>query len=341
MLNSASDYEFVDVSNIGSFIHGKPLPVRYTSSSTSGAATCAYEDYLYLLEAYYERMNLEQDGQNNIQPAVRTVVAGAAEATTWTRPIGSIGGYGSIQFINKDSTIPMSLTQLGSPDSRSADAIGNQSFTLYAPKYSQYMIRSKSARKLEGWCRRFYDYHLLTRAAKNMQSNGTGGMFTNFTGVITTRTYRSDGSSSDRTQTLNFNSTYSGWSYYYTSSSNSEAIYTPSITKMPALKMPHAKSATMIVRGLLRVDGTSIAAYSYPVEMDVSNGNISMSDINWVQEITKTILSKHGYEYITDFKGKDALPQTNSTIVVEVGDGNLIVDFDFPADYNSWNWQPS
>ena len=60
MLNSASDYDFVDVSNVGSFIRGRPLPVRYTSSS--GIAICAYEDYLYLLEAYNERLNLEQDG---------------------------------------------------------------------------------------------------------------------------------------------------------------------------------------------------------------------------------------------------------------------------------------
>lgn len=336
MLNSPSDYEFVNVSNVGSFIHGQVLPVRYAASSTSGAATCTYEDYLYLLEAYYERMNLEQEGQNNIQPSIRTVIAGAAEATTWNQTVGTIG-----RFINKNSTFPLSLTQLSSTSSNVDDTIENKSITLYAPKYSQYTIRSKSTRRLEGWCRRFYDYHQLTRYTKRMSSIGTGGMFTNFIGTATRRVYRSDGSSSDSTETYNFYGGTEGWSYYYSANSYSETIYSPSITKMATLKMPHAKSATMLMRVRIHVNGSTLAAYCYPLEMSVSDGNILMDNLNWVQDVTRDVLSKHGYEYITDFKGKDLLPQTPSTIVVYVGEGLLVVDFDFPADYSNWSWQPT
>lgn len=169
----------------------------------------------------------------------------------------------------------------------------------------------------------------------------TNGVFANFTGTTTRRLYRGDDETSDTTETFNFSGNIEGWSYYYATTSNTETIYTPHITKMSTLKMPYAKSATMLVRGSLMVNGTYIAAYSYPVEMDVSDGNISMNRLTWVQDITSSILQKHGYEYITDFKGKASLPETNNTIVVYVGDGYLIVDFDFPADYNSWSWQPS
>jgi len=148
--------------------------------------------------------------------------------------------------------------------------------------YGQDSIRSKSLRNLDSWCRKFYDYHQLTRGVKNMTGIAANGLFTNFTGTTTRRLYRGDDETSDTTETFNFSGNIEGWSYYYATTSNTETIYTPHITKMSTLKMPYAKSATMLVRGSLMVNGTYIAAYSYPVEMDVSDGNISMSSLTWV-----------------------------------------------------------
>lgn len=114
MLNTPSDYEFVNVSDVGSFIHGEVLPVRFNASSSSGKfATCAYEDYLYLLESYYERINYDQDGQNNITPANRTLSASYVRPLHWPYTVGYLAGsIGSGCYINPNSTIITSLTEI-------------------------------------------------------------------------------------------------------------------------------------------------------------------------------------------------------------------------------------
>lgn len=339
MLNSASDYEFVDVSNAGSFIHGKPLPVRYTSSSTSGAATCAYEDYLYLLEAYYERMNPEQVGTNNITPSPRTVVAAAAEATTWTQSVGVIPTYNNSQhYINSSSTWPMALTQISTSSGRTSTALSGYALTLTAPKYSSYFIRSKSTRSIEGWCRRFYDYHMLKRLAKGMMYINATGAITSFAGTTTRRTYRSDGTYSDTTTPYTF-SNYSGWGYYYTASANSQTIYSPNYTLMQSLNLPHVSSATMLATCSLMVGGSYVGTWCKPIPLNISNGSVSFSNSNWITEFAKEIVELNGYQYIVSFQGQGA--QQSDIIIAEIGDCLLIADFDFPADYQTWSWQPS
>ena len=110
----SADYEFVNVSDVGSFIHGEVLPVRFNASSSSGKfATCAYEDYLYLLESYYERINYDQDGQNNITPANRTLSASYVRPLHWPYTVGYLAGsIGSGCYINPNSTIITSLTEI-------------------------------------------------------------------------------------------------------------------------------------------------------------------------------------------------------------------------------------
>lgn len=75
--------------------------------------------------------------------------------------------------------------------------------------------------------------------------------------------------------------------------------------------------------------------------MLVSNGNISFPDQTFVTSLTRSILSQNGYEYITSFVGRDAITGTEPSIQVDVGDGTLIIDFDFPADYKNWSWRPT
>ena len=113
MLNSPSDYEFINVSDVGSFIHGNVLPVRFTAASSGGKyATCNYEDYLYLLEAYYERMNYDQDGQNNISPANRTLSASYIRPMHWPYGVGSFPGVNDSLYINPQSILISTLTEL-------------------------------------------------------------------------------------------------------------------------------------------------------------------------------------------------------------------------------------
>lgn len=56
MLASPSDYEFVDVSRVGHYINGSFLP---TVNPKSATALLCYEAYLFMLEAWYERMNID------------------------------------------------------------------------------------------------------------------------------------------------------------------------------------------------------------------------------------------------------------------------------------------
>lgn len=75
MLNNASDYKFVDVSNIANMIHGNIIPV--ISPSAYNVAPLYFENYLFLLEAYNERRYLEQAGDNSVAPPTTELSAGA------------------------------------------------------------------------------------------------------------------------------------------------------------------------------------------------------------------------------------------------------------------------
>jgi hypothetical protein len=73
MLNSASDYKFVDTSGIAGLIHGNILPVTHPNSYA--ISPTYYEDYLFLLEAYNERNQLNSAGDNDVVPAPRVYYA--------------------------------------------------------------------------------------------------------------------------------------------------------------------------------------------------------------------------------------------------------------------------
>lgn len=136
--------------------------------------------------------------------------------------------------------------------------VENIGMTLTAPKYSSYTIQSNTDRNLEGWCRRFYDYHMLTRLGKGLLLvSASGGLFTSFTGVATERYYypHVEGQEDryrDYTTTFDFANGMYGWSYYRTSGKSSsgaasETIYAPNYVLPPSFHIPHAKSATMLI----------------------------------------------------------------------------------------------
>lgn len=115
MLNSASDYEYVNVSDFASRIHGNILPVVAPTSSYT--ALDNLEDILFLTEAYYERMKCMDVGTNSYTVSPRTLEANNLCAIQLNSsrlydgmyipgpyPIGydNDGSY----FLNKNTTYP-------------------------------------------------------------------------------------------------------------------------------------------------------------------------------------------------------------------------------------------
>lgn len=333
MLNSPSDYEFVNVSNVGSFIHGQVLPVRYAASSTSGAATCAYEDYLYLLEAYYERANYDSQPTSTITPSSRVVVASAAEATTPT-------GSWLSRYINKSTVIPLSLVENTASSPYPEDAIDNKAIALLAPKNGSYYIRSKSTRRLEGWCRRFYDYHQLSRVCHPARALATCMEAAS----LTYRYKDSFGRETTNTVTFNVSSNTSMPIYVYSAAaSNTETVSSTNITwKTSAFgTWPHATDAWLLVgiTAQTRNGASTVSQYfTKTYQASISNGAISLPD-SWDQSLAREVLAKIGKPYIATHQGVYGDSSNDATI--NIGQFAIIADFDFPADYSNWGWQPT
>lgn len=78
MLSDASSYKFVKTSDVASFINGNIIPAVFPNSNT--IATLNFENYLFLLEAYYERNNIMLAGDNTLIPPIRTLNSGNIRA---------------------------------------------------------------------------------------------------------------------------------------------------------------------------------------------------------------------------------------------------------------------
>lgn len=340
MLNTPSDYEFVNVSDVGSFIHGEVLPVRFSASSSSGKyATCNYEDYLYLLEAYYERMNWDQVGQNSISPANRTLSSSFVRPIHWTQAVGTFPGLDAGAFINPDSQVITSLTELSSSSFPSEVVSGYQMQLSSNGGYS-YSPRSRSFRELELLGRFFWDYHRL----KKLTINKTAVSYicsTNPTGAGTRRSYRADGSYTD-SQTSYQGSGTEFYVYRHTNGTMSEEItqFTWQF-KQPLITAPHATSATALLLFHLFANNPSLEKrYALPVQLQVQNGQVSFPSSNsWIENTIRTILNLNNLPYITEFQGYQQGIVDNTNIYM--GNCFLFVDFDFPADYQAWSWQPT
>jgi hypothetical protein len=71
MLTQAEDYKFVKTDDISRFINGDIMPIVFPTKGTK--ALVRFEDYLFLLEGFYERMNPELAEDNRVIPPVRTL----------------------------------------------------------------------------------------------------------------------------------------------------------------------------------------------------------------------------------------------------------------------------
>ena len=121
MLYNASDYKFVNVAPVANRIHGNIMPIVNPTSST---AQIYFENYLFFLEAFYERYNVEQAGQNTIGVPVRTLDAenmyalninGSAFGVANGAIRGPQLGYGNdvTYYVSPDTTYPQSHVNTG------------------------------------------------------------------------------------------------------------------------------------------------------------------------------------------------------------------------------------
>lgn len=141
MLNSASDYKFIDVSQVAGRIHGNIMPVL--SPSAYAPAKAYFEDYLFCLEAYHERMDIEHPGDNSISVAPRTIIGKNiydlglnnsyyGNDVVINGPLAGYAYYGSV-YINQNTTHPNTLTSYSYSDPYSVTDY-MQNYALSAPE---------------------------------------------------------------------------------------------------------------------------------------------------------------------------------------------------------------
>jgi hypothetical protein len=66
---------------------------------------------------------------------------------------------------------------------------------------------------------------------------------------------------------------------------------------------------------------------------------MSLPNSTWINTAVQQILQTNNVPYITSFQGHEVGVVDNTSIYM--GRFFMIIDFDFPANYTSWNWQPT
>ena len=170
MLNTASDYKFLKTTDIGSFINGDIMPLKFPNKNT--IAPVRFEDYLFLTEGFLERMNVEQAGSNNTLPPVRTIYAskilGSVIDSINGTASGPAMGYNGHRgyYINPDSNVRTdNLTVSGNTSiAILGDYVTNYKFDTVAIKMPSELKPSNYARRplfAEYIRARYYDLNRL------------------------------------------------------------------------------------------------------------------------------------------------------------------------------------
>ena len=326
MLNSATDYEYVNVTGLSSFIKGNILPVRMASANGSDMQI-RYEDYLFLLEAYYERMNWDVVPSVLVTPGSRAISGSNINGATIYQPGADAAG-----FVDPSFTIPTVL--IGSSYAGTVKAaMGIQDTSLENPQYSptpRYLERNLVCKSY--WnvkqCKRTIkaiqiadlatETKTTTRVDSNSDAHPEGSTSGNFAGIIYSTGYA--------TRVGSYNDRYT------------------LIPKQPLVAAaPYADSATLLLLcsgGVQPRGGTWQYSYCiFPISCTMSNGGIETPafDVNSMCSSIASYSGMSGYNsepfYIYEEGYKIAI------IAAAV-----VIDHDFPAEIDSitgWNWQPS
>lgn len=315
MLDSASDYQYVDVSRLGGYIDGDVLPVR--SQNGAGTSVCKYEDYLFLLEAYNERVHADQAGTNSVSAASRTVTASSINSTRFQSVNVAWGNY-----INRNSGIPSGIVE--APDINSA--LSGTSLTLHSP-----YTRSPSFRFLDSLRERFDDAHALSKARCPFDPITTlfsSGSYAYTVYYDNGRPPRDDGSGS----------TVSEFFYSYASQQNGSYSTERFLAVTYGENDPvmsnyvNAASAKMLVQIEYYDFASTYRRFVAPVDCVVSNGSLSVPSGWWV-DVGKAIAQIVGKQYYESAPNVFD-PNQNMSLRLMTSSA-FIIDFDFPADYTA------
>ena len=338
MLNSASDYKFVNATPAAGMIHGNILPVTHP---TGNPAPMYFEDYLFLIEAFYERMNPESAGLQNISVPIRTLNGGNIRALDITTtgfyngtvimgPVVSRLGYRA-NYINKSTVVPTSDIKIGYSNRIN---IGDylQGYTLIAPETRQpyYAMRPRSSpySVLYGEYVRckFWAFDNMSRLSVPI---GLADFATSMVG-----TYYTETGTVESHRNVIVDTSYLEYQFYAAGSNGAYLRYkVDDITyRNSFFTFPYAKSAKLIYAGVVYSHGesnyqnTEACIWTY-MDLTVGNdGTIAIpSDV--FETMSNSIISLGS--------------KTNATVNMETP--YLMVDFEFPArlDGVNWNWAPS
>lgn len=342
MLTSASDYKFVKTTDVSQFITGSIMPVIFPKANTK--AFVRYEDYLFLLEGFYERMNPESEGDNNVLPATRTLyrskILGTVFSPTSMYISGPSIGYGNQRayYINPESTVsltPIIENTAGTGPTKNilGDYITDVPLNAVAYYSSKRPFYSGKSPLWSDYIRaRYYDLKNATRMYFQLQ---VGDLATSSTTYYYDKDGNEESSSTNYLGSNIFGTLILTQNYYdsseYKSFKRSECKLN---LKEKLFTMPYAKSAKLIYVSQPH-SSASGSSTSYQmissIDLNITNGEIECpSDL--IDTIINDSLHAVGLE----------LYDTTKYVSLGLYNCSLLVDFDFPANLDDidWDWEP-
>ena len=318
MITSASGYEFVNVTNpsLAGFISGHILPKRDLDANGS-SRDVKYEDYLFLLEALYERNNWGAVPSVTVTPARRSLMESALRGAV-------IGTSTAAGYIDRNATLPTVL--VSTTQALSILQTLNAAVSLL-PVTITRDLNPDNVRKM------FLNLSLLKRSWKSLSWTDIATSWTD------TRIY----THSDNTTTTNTPISYPDrlWSH-----GNATRVGSPydsiSITYNTSLgTFKHATAAWLLVKlvTVLYQQGSIATNTWYDIiSLPCSVTNNGVVSVPSLSSLASAACYEHGINYTT---GPSYISSGGGS--VEITDYLLAVYNDFPAEIDSlnWNWQPT
>ena len=301
MLNSASDYKFVDASSVSNMIHGNIIPVTDPDANTP--APLYFENYLFLLEAFYERQNPELSaGSSSISVPPRTLNGGNIRALDlnivsfyngWSI-YGPRLGYSNDRafYINRNTVIPANDVKIGynnkiniggfmsgyslvAPETK-APYVGLRPLTRYDDSRYHSVLYGEFMRA------KFWAFDNMCKLIIMLR---WGDLAT-----AVTRTYLTESGSIESQDSLSLGNTIlSPYRYYSLNSQGNPYLRmrTDLTYRNFMFTMPYATSAKLVIEGMAsdRNDTSSTNAYVfYSMDLQIMNGRINTPGLDAIAD---------------------------------------------------------
>lgn len=376
MLDTASDYEQLDVAGLARFIKGDVWPVREVRGDGSWRAM-KYEDLLFLLEAVRERGIVRyenHDEQNfeywkqwlaqNFSPAnaprfeVPPIQRIYRQLREWATDPHSGLVWSSSFFVNPDVTIPADGTVVevnqgdsifGERTSACEEADAPDIFALpYDEATHRYIggaLGDRVALKGDTMRRCFWLVKRLTRSAYNQTDSHLPEYGSH--DMIQWAYYPEDTEETDYPEDEREVQRMSGrpstlWGIARTRVSWSTA-HAANVTWSRPRKTSHLANATAVFRLQYSHTGSADRFFGMPLRCTVQDGRITderMGDAT-ADYMASRVLAKVGRPYVADGEKPTHLAVRENESVSLVG-VRVLCDHEFPAEVNStgWEWTP-